>query len=91
MGQPLPAGGVERARDSEIGDQGVSLVEQDILRLDVAVDHSFPVRVPQRFSHFTSDPDGFRHLEPMFPGQPVAEGFSLDQWHDIIETVSTLG
>jgi hypothetical protein len=45
----------DRSGHPEIGDHGVSLVQQDVLGLDVAVDHLAPVGVVQRLSHLPCD------------------------------------
>ena len=47
---------LERFCDPEICEQGVALRKQDVLGLDITVDHAPTVRVFQRFAHFRSDP-----------------------------------
>ena len=42
-------------RDAEIGDQRVAALQQDVLRLDVAMDHAVRVRVVERVGHFAGD------------------------------------
>ena len=39
---------VERLADAEVGDQGVTLAEENVLRLDVAVDDPMAVGVVER-------------------------------------------
>ena len=58
------------ARDPEIGDDRVAvLVEEDVVGLDVAVDHPFPVREGERGGDVHAEPDeqrlgeGAEHLE----------------------------
>jgi hypothetical protein len=45
---PLAAGLAHRERDPEVGDHRLAVVQQDVLRLEVAVDHPVPVRVVHR-------------------------------------------
>ncbi|HSB55870.1 MAG TPA: hypothetical protein VLD58_16020, partial [Gemmatimonadales bacterium] len=50
--------------DAEIGDQGVAVFgEEDVLRLDVAVDHALLVGKLQRLRRFAGDADGFGDRE----------------------------
>ena len=48
LGHPAPAGLAGRERDAEVGDQGLAVVQQDVLGLDVAVDHAVAVGVVER-------------------------------------------
>ena len=41
----LPSGGADGARDAEIGDDRMSVVDEDILRLDVAMHEAASMRV----------------------------------------------
>ena len=45
---PVAAGVAHGQRDAEVGDQRRPVVQQDVLRLDVAVDHAVAVGVVQR-------------------------------------------
>ena len=48
VGEPVPAPRLgERSSHAEVGQHGVAAEEQDVLRLDVAVDHALRVRVRQ--------------------------------------------
>ena len=51
--------GHQRLANPEVGDDRVAFVEQDVLRLDVAVDDVAPVRVIEGVSHFHGDADRF--------------------------------
>jgi hypothetical protein len=62
---------VELSGDAEVHDVGMALVEQDVLRLDVAVENPVPVRVGERGGHAPSQGDGLGRGEP---GQPVQAG-----------------
>jgi hypothetical protein len=60
-------------------------VQQDVLGLDVAVDHAVAVGVVERAGHFGRDTDGIGHRELAFPLESLAERFSLDKRHDVEE------
>ncbi len=45
---PLLAPLRQGARDTEVGDERVSLAQQDVVGLDVAMDHALVVRVVER-------------------------------------------
>ena len=51
----LGSGGAHGSRDAEVRHQRVAALEQDVLRLDIAVDHTVPVRVAQRVRHLARD------------------------------------
>src|SRR3712207_7274320 len=60
-----------RSRDTKVGQDGVTTLEQDVLGLDVAMDDPFGVGVCQRVGHFMDDADGIGYREPAFTGHPV--------------------
>ena len=45
-----------RTRDPEVGDHRVTVFEEDILRLDVAVDDTLPVGVLERVGDLAREP-----------------------------------
>ena len=49
--------GRQRLRDPEIGHQRLAVGEQDVLRLDITVDHPVAVGVIERERHLARDPD----------------------------------
>ena len=49
----------KRLADTEVCDDGVAFVQQDVLRLDVAVDDVVPMRVVEGISHLHGDADRF--------------------------------
>ncbi len=83
LGHPSAAGGAQGERDTEVGHQRLPLVQQDVLRLDVAVDHALPVGIVERARHLRGDPD--RHLdgELLVPPQTVAERLAFHVGHDV--------
>ena len=85
LGHPAPAGLAGRERDAEVGDQRLAVVQQDVLGLDVAVDHAVAVGVVERRGHFGRDPDRVGDRELLLAGEPVAQGLALDVGHDVEE------
>ena len=86
-GERLAAGGTHRLGDPEVRHHRVAALEQDVLRLDVAVDDAPAVRVAQRVGHLAGDPKRVVHRELLFAGQPVAEGLSLDERHHVEQEI----
>jgi hypothetical protein len=67
-------------------------VQQDVLRLDVAVDHPVTVRIVERVGHLGRDTDGFVNAELGLAVQLPTERLSLDVRHDVVqESVSRAG
>jgi hypothetical protein len=60
-------------------------VQQDVLRLDVAVDHAVAVRVIQRIGHLGRDLDRFLDAELLLAVELGAEGFPFDVRHDVVQ------
>ena len=80
-------GGLERAGNPKIGEVGVRSGEQDVVGLDVAVDHALRVRVGQPISHFTQNLHGFADRQRTRPANASAERFAFDVRHDVEEGV----
>jgi hypothetical protein len=71
--------------DPEIGHHGAAVVQQDVLGLDVPVDHALPMGVIQRVRHVAGDPDGLVDAELRFAIELVTQGLALDVGHDVEE------
>ena len=80
-----PAAASTRLGDAEVGHQGMAALQQDVLRLDVAMDDLAFVGVVQRFGRLPHDPEGVLDGELVLPDQPVAERLPLDERHDIVK------
>ena len=85
LGHPVAAGLLHGEGDAEVGDQGGPVLEQDVLRLDVAVDHALAVGVVQRGRDLPRQPQGLVHRELLLPGQPRPQRFAGDVGHDVVE------
>ena len=59
--------------------------QQDVLRLDVAMDDAAAVRVAQGVGYFAGDGEGVIERELLLAVEPVAERLPLDVGHDIVE------
>ena len=70
---PLAAGALHGERDAEIGDQGMAALQQDVLRLDVAMDHATGVGVAERVGDFAGDEQGIVDRQLPFARQPGAQ------------------
>ncbi len=55
--------------------------QQDVFRLDVAVDNAVLVSIGQRIGHFARDPEGIADWELVLPGEPAPQGLALDVRH----------
>ena len=70
-------------RDAEIGENGVPLVEEDVLRLDVAVDDALRVRVVERAGNFPRDGKNIVDAQRTLSGKHIAKRSALDKRHHI--------
>ena len=82
LGHPWP-GAARRERDAEVGHQRPSIVQQDVLRFDVAMDDVMPVGVVQRIQHLPRDPDRLADGELAFPVEPVPERLAVHEGHRV--------
>jgi hypothetical protein len=83
LGHPVAARLARGQRDAEVGHERPAVVEQDVLGLDVPVDHAVPVGVVERRGHLARDADGLVHRKLLLAVQPVAERLALDVRHDV--------
>jgi len=83
FGHPPPRRGAHRQRDPEVRHHRAAVVQQDVLRLDVPVDHPVPVRVVQRVRHLPGDAHSLLHPQLCLPVQLVAERLAFDVRHHV--------
>ena len=78
-------------RDPEVGDQGAAVFrQQQVLGLDVPVNHALVVRVLERLGRLARDPQRLLHRELLLPPQPVAQRLALDVRHGEPEAAGRL-
>ena len=65
-------------------------MQQDVLGLDVAVDHAVAVGVAQGAGDLGRDPDGVGDGELLLAAEPVAQRFALDERHDVVRGAADL-
>jgi hypothetical protein len=65
----------------------VAPLQQDVLRLDVAVDDPLAVGVLERVGDFAGDPERLVHRELLLALQPVAERLALHEGHGVEEVL----
>jgi hypothetical protein len=63
----------------------VAALQQDVFRLDVAVNELVLVRMGQRVGHLARDAERLVHGQLPLPPQAVAERLALDIRHDVVE------
>ena len=79
------AGGVQRAGDPEVRHHGFAVGQQDVLRLDVAVDDSVAMGVVESIGDLARDPHGLVYGQLGLGDQPVSEGAALHEGHGVVE------
>ena len=70
---------------TEIRDQRMAATEQDVLGLDVAMDHPVHMRFGQRIDDIANDPHGVANRQLPFLGQLVAQRLPFHVGHDVVE------
>jgi hypothetical protein len=71
-GHPLAPGLAHRPGDAEIGQERMVLGQEDVLRLDVAMDQSLPMRVLEGVRHLTREADRLGQPELLLAREPFA-------------------
>ena len=77
-------------RDAEVGDDRMPAFEQDVLRLDVPVDHAAAVRVAQGIRHLARDGQGVVQRELLLAVHAGAQGLALHERHHVEEPSARL-
>ena len=62
-----------------------TVLQQDVLRLDVAVDDTLAVSIMHGVGDLGRDPNGVIHRKLFFPTEPVTEALPLHVRHHIAE------
>ena len=77
----LACGERERLRHTEVGDDGVTAIDENVRRLHVAVDHAVRVRVRQRVGDLAHDRDDVGERQPALALEPVLQRLALNEGH----------
>ena len=91
LGELLAAGGTDRPGNPKVRNHGVSAFEQDVFRLDVAVDHVVRMGIAERVGHLAGDLERVLDRELLLAVEPVPEGLALDEGHDVIQQSWVVG
>ena len=79
----LRPGVLQRPRYAEVRDQRVTGGEENVLRLDVAVDHAVAVGVVQPVRHLARDAQGFVQRQRALAAKSLAQRLALDVGHGV--------
>jgi hypothetical protein len=79
--------GTEKPRDAEVGQPRAALVEQDVVRLQVAVNDAVAVRLGERVGHLREQRGRRGRRQGALPPQMVAQAAPADQFHDQAERI----
>ncbi len=74
-----------RPGDPEVGHHGVPIGDQDVGRLDVAVDEASLVGIGQRLGHLAPEAKGLAHRELLLAGKTRRKRLALDYRHHVVE------
>ena len=75
----------DRARHAEVRQHGVPFFEQDVFRLDVAVDDALSMRVRERIRDLDENPNRIAHRKLSDGLDPVPQRLAADVRHDVPE------
>ncbi len=74
---------LEREGNTKVGDQGMAALQQDVLRLHVAVHDAMAVRIIERIRHLAHQLQGIVDGEATFAREARTERLPFDERHDI--------
>ena len=69
--------------DAEVRDERLALVQENVFRLDVAMNHAAPVRVVERAGDVGRDLHGVGNGQLPFAREPLAQRLAVDERHDV--------
>ena len=75
----------KRPRDTEVGHDRMTRLEQDVLGLDIAMNHALAVGIVERVGDLTSDAEGVVERELRLAFEAGAERLAVDERHDVEE------
>jgi hypothetical protein len=85
--QSIAAGRRHGQRDPEIAEHRLPVVQQDVLGLDVAMEHPLPVRVIESPGDHGGDMNRLAHRKLSLARQAVPERLAAHERHDIVQEV----
>ena len=85
LGHARAAGLLHGEGDAEVGDQGLAVLQQDVLGLDVAVDDAALVGELEGGGDFLREPQRVVDGKLLLAMEPGPEGLALDEGHHIVE------
>jgi hypothetical protein len=88
---PVAARRGHRGGDAEVGDHRLALLEQDVLRLDVAVDDAETVGVAEGGRHRAGDAEGNVHRQRPLAAEAVAQALASRVGHDEVQQPRVAG
>jgi len=81
--EPIAAGALDGERDPEVGHERMAVVQQHVLRLDVAMHDAVAMRVLERVGDLRGNADRVVDRELPFAVEPRAQRLSFDERHYI--------
>jgi len=85
LGEPAPARDTHGQRDAEVRDHGLPVLEQDVGRLDVAVDDTLPVRIVQSLGHVGRNAHRLVHRKLVLAVELLPQALALHVRHHVEE------
>jgi len=89
LGQLLGPGRVHCPGDAGVRPDRVTVFQQDVLGLDVPVNHVLGMRGRQRFCDLAGEAERIFNRQLLLAGQASGEGFSLDKGHDVEQVLGS--
>ena len=90
LGQFVAPRFAHRPRDTEIRHQGMAFLEQDVFRLDVAVNDVAGMGALQRVGDLAGELDRLAQGQLFLPVQPGPQRLPFDERHDVVEEAGGL-
>jgi hypothetical protein len=66
----------------------MTLGDEDVFGLDIAMHHTIPVCIGQRVDHLTEDPHRLCNRQLSLPREPRAERLAGDKRHDVVQKIA---
>ena len=83
LGQSLSTCHGDRSGNPEVGDHGVTRLEENVFRFDISVDDALTVGIGERVRNFTANMNGLLEPELRFAVQQVSQRLPFHIGHDV--------